>query len=388
MKYIISLGLFLISLGFVRSEGMVFHHGTWAEALALSKESGQLIFVDAFTTWCGPCKLMSAKTFPQKAVGEFYNANFINVKLDMERGEGLQFADTYNVSSYPSLFYIDGDGKLVMKAVGYMDADKFIDAGKSALKKNDKTALYAKAYDSGKKDYATVYHYIRALNQAGKPSLKIANEYINAQKDLNTPENFKLIYEAAIESDSRIFDLLVKYKEPLNELFGADKVKTRMLQAGHKTVKKAVEYQSVDLLTAAQDKINTVLPEEKDAFEFNSNLDYYTSTGDAENLYKAMKKMPASAEKDPEMLYSLAVAVEKSFNADPKLVGMCEQLLPKVINAASPIEHQFMLARIYALNQKNDKASRLIDQVISQAKAKKMDVLAMEQFKFRLGGLN
>jgi hypothetical protein len=269
-----------------------------------------------------------------------------------------------------------------------MDADKFLDAGKSALKKNDKTAIYAKAYESGKKDYVTVYNYIRALNQAGKPSLKIANEYINLQKDLNTPENLKLIYEAAIESDSRIFDLLVKFKAPLIELFGADRVKTRMLQAGYKTVKKAVEYQSVDLLTAAQDKINTVLPEEKDAFEFNSNLQYYTSAGDAENLYKAMKKMPASAEKNPELLYSLALAVEKSFNADAKLVGMCEQLLPRVINADSPIEHQFMLARVYAMNQKNDKASRLIDQVIMQAKAKKMDVLAMEQFKFRLAGLN
>ncbi|MDZ4706859.1 MAG: thioredoxin family protein [Saprospiraceae bacterium] len=388
MKYIISLGLVLISLINVRTEGMVFHHGTWAEALALAKETGQLIFVDAYTTWCGPCKLMSAKTFPQKSVGDFYNANFINVKLDMERGEGLQFADTYNVSSYPSLFYIDGEAKLVMKAVGYMEAEKFIEAGKSALKKNDKTALYAKAYDSGKRDFVTVYQYIRALNQAGKPSLKIANEYINAQKDLNTAENLRLIYEAAIESDSRVFDLMVKFKEPLKELFGADKVKNRMLQAGHKTVKKAVEYQSIDLLSAAQAKINTVLPEEKDVFEFTSNLNYYTSTGDAENLYKAMKKMPASAEKDPDLIKSLATAVEKSFNADPKLIGLCEQLLPKVINSSSSIEDQFVLARIYALNQKNDKAYRLIDQLISQAKSKNMDVLAMEQFKSRLNSLN
>lgn len=388
MKYILSLGLTLIAFVNLRSEGMVFHHGTWAEALALAKESGQLIFVDAFTTWCGPCKMMSAKTFPQKSVGEFYNANFINVKLDMERGEGLQFADTYNVSSYPSLFYIDGDAKLVMKVVGYMEAEKFIEAGRSALRKNDKSAMYAKEYDAGKRDFATVYNYIRALNQAGKPSLKIANEYINAQKDLNTPDNLKLIYEATIESDSRIFDLFVKFREPLIALYGAEKVKNKMLQAGLKTVKKAIEFQAADLLTAAQSKINSVLPEEKDAFEFTSNLNFYAAGGDAENLYKAMKKMPSSVEKDPAMVYSLAVVVEKSFPADSKLLGLCDQLMTKTIGPASAVEQQFLMARIYALNQKNDKASKLMDQLIPLAKSRNMDVLSMEQFRSRLQGAN
>lgn len=388
MKYILGLALTMLSLVHTRAEGMEFHHGTWAEALALAKESGQLIFVDAFTTWCGPCKMMSAKTFPQKEVGEFYNANFINVKLDMERGEGLVFADTYNVSSYPSLFYIDGDARLVMKVVGYMEAEKFIEAGKSALKKNDKSAVYAKEYAAGKKDFTTVYNYIRSLNQAGKPSLKIANDYINTQKDLTTPDNLKLIYEATIESDSRIFDLFVKYREPLNVQFGGEKVKARMIQAAHKTVKKAIEFESTDLLAAAQTKIATVLPEASDAFEFSSNLNFYSAGGDAENLYKAMKKLPASVEKDPALLYALAVVIEKSFNADSKLVGLCDQLMTKTIGPSSSLEHQFMLARIYSFNQKNDKASKLMDQLIVQAKSKNMDISSMEQFKARLPRAN
>lgn len=384
MKYVLSIGLVVISLLKIQAEGMVFHHGTWAEALALAKESGQLIFVDAYTTWCGPCKMMAAKTFPQKEVGDFYNDNFINVKLDMEKGEGLQFADTYNVSSYPSFFYIDGDAKMVMKAVGFMEAKKFIDAGRSALKKNDKTALYAKEYAAGKRDFTTVYNYVRALNQAGKPSLKIANEYINSQKELNTPENLKLIFESAIESDSRIFDLAVKYKEPLNNLYGTDKVKAKLLQAGFKTVKKGVEYKTPELLESAQTKINTVLPEEKDAFEFSSNLLYYSSAQDAENLYKAMKKLPSSIEKDAALLTAFALEVEKTFNTDTKLLGLSEQLLAKAILPTSSVEQQFTLARIYALNQKNDKAAKILDQAIALAKSKNQDTMVLEQFKTTL----
>ena len=82
MKYFFSILLLLVT-NLVNAEGMEFHHGTWDEALAKSKASGKLIFMDAFTTWCGPCKRMSAQTFPLKEVGEFYNTNFINYELKL-----------------------------------------------------------------------------------------------------------------------------------------------------------------------------------------------------------------------------------------------------------------------------------------------------------------
>lgn len=385
MRYLTVVCLVFSAWTVLRAEGIVFHQGTWPEALAKAKESGQLIFVDAYTTWCGPCKLMSAKTFPDKSVGEFYNTHFLNVKLDMEKGEGLDFSDKYGVSAFPTLLYIDGEGQLVMKAVGYMDPAKFLDAGRSALKKGDKSALYAKEYDAGKRDFNTVYNYVKSLNQAGKPSLKIANDYLNSQKDLTTPDNLRFILEAATETDSRIFSLAVKSKEALVKSFGEEKVKSRWIQAGHRTVLKAVEFQSFDLLTGAQQEIRAAMPEEGDAFEFNSNIHYYTSVKDGESLYKAMKKLPASVEKDPGLINHLSLEVEKSFNTDEKLTGLCEQLLSKLINSSSAVEHQFTLARIYALNGKAEKASKLLSQLIPLAKTKGMDTVPMEQFRMKLG---
>ena len=385
MRYLMAISLLLTAWTVVEADGIVFHHGTWPEAMAKAKESGQLIFVDAYTTWCGPCKLMSAKTFPDKSVGEFYNANFINVKLDMEKGEGLDFSDKYGVSAFPTLLFIDGEGQLVMKTVGYMDPAKFLDAGRSALKKGDKSALYAKEYNAGKRDFNTVYNYVKALNQAGKSSLKIANEYINSQKDLSTPENLRFILESATEADSRIFDLAVKSKEPLIKMFGEEKVKSKWIQAGHRTVLKAIEFQTFDLLVAAQQEIRAAMPEEGDAFEFNSNIHYYTATKDAENLYKSMKKLPSSVEKDPDLINHLALEVEKSFNTDEKLTGLCEQLFSKIITTSSAMDHQFTLARIFALNGKAEKASKLLTQLIPLAKSKGMDTMPMEQFRMKLG---
>ncbi|MFN4256425.1 MAG: thioredoxin family protein, partial [Saprospiraceae bacterium] len=70
------------------AQGMNFEHGTWAEVLAKAKAENKPIFMDAYTVWCGPCKMMSNQTFPDAKVAELFNARFVNVKVDMEKGEG------------------------------------------------------------------------------------------------------------------------------------------------------------------------------------------------------------------------------------------------------------------------------------------------------------
>ncbi len=381
MKIIVTAIIVCLFAFSASAEGMEFHHGTWAEALALSKESGKLIFMDAFTTWCGPCKKMSAMTFPQKEVGDFFNTNFINVKMDMEKGDGLMISGTYSVNAYPTLLFIDGEGQLVMKAVGALDAGSLIEAGKSALKKNDKSDFYAKEYSSGKKDFATIYHYVRALNLAGKSSTKIANEYLNTQKDLDTPDNLKFLNEAFTETDSRIFDLFVKHKNKLNEMLGSDNFKKKIITAANKTVNKAIEFKTPDLLASSTEKVKSYVPDQADAFEFEGNLKYYSSTSDAEGLLKSMKKLPSSIEKNAAQMEKLALAIERSFAKDSKLLSLAEKSLSQSIKDESMVSQEFTLVRILALNNKLDKAEKLLEETISKAKQNNQDTTPLEQYR-------
>ena len=59
-------------------DGIKFEKDNWENTLAKAKAENKIVFVDAYTTWCGPCKKMDANTFPDKKVGDFYNKNFIN----------------------------------------------------------------------------------------------------------------------------------------------------------------------------------------------------------------------------------------------------------------------------------------------------------------------
>jgi thiol-disulfide isomerase/thioredoxin len=122
----------LVSLT-VFSQGIVFETGTWKDILAKSEKSGKPIFVDVFTTWCGPCKMMSEQIFPKENVGKAYNEAFICYQLDAEKGDGLSVAAKYGVNSYPRFLFIRPNGKLFAQNGGSMFASDFIALSKLTL---------------------------------------------------------------------------------------------------------------------------------------------------------------------------------------------------------------------------------------------------------------
>jgi len=115
-------------------QGIQFTEARWAAILKKAKEEKKIIFFDAYTTWCGPCKLLEKNVFTRADVGEVFNKNFINVRFDMESGEGLSLAKKYPLEGYPTLLFIDSRGKIVKKLVGYRNAEDLIDIAKKIPK--------------------------------------------------------------------------------------------------------------------------------------------------------------------------------------------------------------------------------------------------------------
>jgi thioredoxin 1 len=114
-------------------QGIVFRSGTWDEVVAEAQRSGKFIFVDAYATWCRPCKLLQSTTFREKNAAVYFNKNFINYTADMERGEGIQLGEKWEVTSYPALLFFDAEGKVVMRHTGYVDGRTLIKIGRQAL---------------------------------------------------------------------------------------------------------------------------------------------------------------------------------------------------------------------------------------------------------------
>jgi len=114
---------------------IVFSNKKWKDVMAEAKKSGKFIFVDAYTSWCGPCKLLKSTTFKDKKAAAFFNENFINYTTDMEKGEGPTLAEKWNITAYPSLLFFNSQGIMVLKQVGYVNAETLVEFGRQALLK-------------------------------------------------------------------------------------------------------------------------------------------------------------------------------------------------------------------------------------------------------------
>jgi len=112
-----------------------FIEDAWSEALKQAAAQHKYIFVDAYATWCGPCKMLKATTFKDAKVAAFFNQNFVNISIDMEKGVGPQLAQQWRLEAYPTLIIFNSQGKPVSGTVGYIKADELLKFGKQALAK-------------------------------------------------------------------------------------------------------------------------------------------------------------------------------------------------------------------------------------------------------------
>ena len=366
------LAFALLTFSSSNAQGIEFFHGTWTEALAEAKEAGKPIFVDAYAVWCGPCKRMAREVFTRKDVGDFYNANFINLKIDMEAEENIEFAAKYPVSAYPTLFYINNKGEVIRQVKGAQQPEGFLKLGKSILSKIDYSADYAKEYEKGNRDAEFIYKYIQSLNKSNKSSIKVANAYLKKQENLSDEINQKIIFEAATEADSKLFDLLIANRKSIEKIMGTTAVEDKIEKACHATVQKAIEYEFEELLTEAEDKMKKHLPKRAERFALLSQLDFCVAMGDAKKYAKCCSDyVKKEVKNDDQALHKLAQQMEENFKDDATVMKQAEKIAKKALDKNGEVlDYHLTYASILNTNGKKSEALKIANKSLALAGTK------------------
>lgn len=139
-KYLVLLSFMCLSFAGMSQDTIQWM--SMNEALAAQKENPKKIFMDVYTTWCGPCKLLDKNTFSDKNVIKYINKNYYAVKFNAEGNEEITFngftytnpryvegkkgrnsvhffADALKLQGYPSLAFFETDGNLIEAIPGY-----------------------------------------------------------------------------------------------------------------------------------------------------------------------------------------------------------------------------------------------------------------------------
>ena len=243
------LGVFTFSLA---AQGIKFeeNHDLNA-ALAKAKAENKLVFIDAFAEWCGPCKVMARDIFPQKEVGDFFNAKFINLKLDMEKGDNVALAKKYEVRAYPTYLFLDAEGNLVHKGLGSMPADQFIEVAKVAADTENNYAALSKKIQNGDRSYNTVKKFVDQ-NPYDAGNGKLVDEYLQSlsENEIYSEVNWELFNNFVEDMSSPSFQYFLQNKERIAGYIGKssvdEKISKSMANVYFKDPTKAEYLKTID----------------------------------------------------------------------------------------------------------------------------------------------
>ena len=219
--------VFLLSTSAVlfSQESIQFEKDNFAKILEKAKKQNKLIFLDAYASWCGPCKMMDKNIFTKNSVKEYYNAHFINAKIDMDKGEGVTIAKKYNVRAYPTYLFINGKGEVVHKAVGYFEENQFLDLGKNAQNPNNNIEAIKKRFDEGESNPEFLKNIINTNYSSDYDFAKKASErYFNTKKnpDISKDEVGILMFFTQSPNDAN-YQYFIKNKNEIIKILPEDK---------------------------------------------------------------------------------------------------------------------------------------------------------------------
>ena len=254
MKHSIILSICLSMLfgSQLTAQGISFQHDNWKSILAQAKSENKLIFLDAYTTWCGPCKAMAKDIFTNDKVAAIYNSSFINAKIDMEKGEGLELASKYNVQAYPTLLFIDGDGEVQHKALGFQNVEQFLELADKAKDLDSRLGTLNRAYQAGNRDPDFLYKLAHTKLYANEEdAIVVAEQYLATQSDWNTKENLDFVFTFAGDLDNPMSKWLLGHKDAFLERYGQKVVDTKvnqMLETGGRSLPADVNWEEWETL--------------------------------------------------------------------------------------------------------------------------------------------
>jgi len=380
MSKITGLFCLLLFSQLVSAQGIEFFHGTWKEAIAEAQKEDKIVFVDSYAQWCGPCKKMAKNVFTQSEVGDFFNSNFINLKLDMEQADGRTFGAKYPVSAYPTLFFLDSQGNILKKVTGGQQAEALINHGQVAIKSYDKTEAYEALYNEGKRDYKLMVDYVRELNKVDKPSAKIANEYLKSNPDISKSEKASFLMQAVTEADSKMYDQLMDLRSEAIAGSSKEAFAEKINSVTMATVKKAVEFDYKDLVDEAITQYDKADIGDKKKFSSEAYMEYYALSGN----YTEWKKLSKSylkkyGKKNPDSYRKHLGAIKSSLyhneDATSYTMDIYKELVKKDDSTATYNEYIQFLAKA---NEKEE-AVKVLKEAIKKAKSRDEDISNLER---------
>lgn len=373
MKNIFTLfSILLVSL--LSAQGISFDKSQYTDLLAKAKKENKLVFIDAYASWCGPCKMMDRNVFTQKEVGDYYNTNFINAKIDMEKGEGKELAKRFRVFSYPTYLFLNGDGQIVSRKIGYIDANNFIQAGMEAQSTfKDGDNLQAQ-FNNGEKNPEVLKKIIKTYNQTDYNFAKKASErYFEVKKDAFSSEDINYLIPYIRTKEDKNFKYFTSHKEEIVKILPENDynlVRQQILVSDVFIRHTNEKTSSIDNEEKTLNELVKILgKEEAENIFMRYKLSLYQNSNIEKFIETALAYYSKQQNYNPMEVSQVSwIISEKSDNK--KAIETATEWMEKIVMNNENSDNTFILAKLYHKAGKNKEAKMFAEASINLSNGK------------------
>lgn len=232
----------------VHAQGVRFESDlSWVQIKEKAKAANQYIMLDAYTTWCGPCKQMSREVFPQQEAGDFFNGKFITVKVQMDQTpndneavkrwykDAEMLTRACRIGAYPTILFFAPDGDLTHKVEGFRDVKQLIADANTAIENSEAFMAQYNRFKKGEKDTAFIKQLATRAEKTGRTEKahEIAQVFLNglSTEDVMTKENLRFAYMFTTAAKDRCFNIFLKQAKKVNKVFEIDGMAERKVRS-------------------------------------------------------------------------------------------------------------------------------------------------------------
>ncbi len=275
---VLFIAITCISLG-SNAQGIEFFKGTFEEAKLEATKQNKPLFVDVYASWCGPCKMLSKLVFTKKEVGDYFNKSFINFKLQTdEKGtNNKDIASKYDVVSYPTLMWLDGNGKVMHISTGYKTVNALIAEAHIVFDKDKRIGSAVTKWNKGDRSLHNAINYFK-INKNSKYEFE---EFFNNLSEKEKLDNsvFKLLIKLRnkLKTDGEAFKFIVKNREKY--ITSTNSYELKMV-IDRPILNELIENQGTNDLESTIKKYKDLEYSQLDYFVKKAELKYYIKKSD------------------------------------------------------------------------------------------------------------
>lgn len=183
-----------------------------------------------FASWCPHCKHMRENIFTIPAVAEYYNQNFICTQQDMEKGEGVMLYKQFNITSYPTFIFLDGNGTVLYRVAGELKAPAFLEEAHNALSPEKQLPHLKQEFENDVSNAAKCFEYLRALKKGGMDYTGMVKQYFATQNEqqLLSEINWTIIANGITDINSREFQFVLNHRKAFASLASEERVERKI----------------------------------------------------------------------------------------------------------------------------------------------------------------